>query len=156
MPNLNKVFLMGNLTRDPQLRYTPSQMAVCEFGLAVNRKSRLNSGEMKEEVTFVDITAWGKQAENISKYVTKGRPLYVEGRLTFDQWTGQDGQKRSKLRVTLENFQFLDSGRGGGQGAAQQAGGSQAAPGPGYSGPSGEGGEEYPYNQDMEDDTIPF
>ncbi len=162
MPNLNKVFLMGNLTRDPQLRYTPSQMAVCEFGLAINRRMRSNSGETKEEVTFVDVTAWGKQAENLSKYVAKGRPLFVEGRLTLDQWTGQDGQKRSKLRVTLENFQFIDSGRAGagGGGQGQYAGGGQAAPGQGYSGPSADqsgGGEDYPYNQDLpEDDTIPF
>ena len=152
MPNFNKVFLMGNLTRDPQLKYTQSQMAVCDFGLAINRKMRLASGEMKEETTFVDVTAWGKQGEAISKYVTKGRPLFVEGRLTLDQWQDKDGQKRSKLRVTLEKFEFLDSGGRGG--AAQGGGGSQAAPGPGYSGPSG-GGEEYPYNQDLDDDTIP-
>lgn len=157
MPNFNKVFLMGNLTRDPQLRYTPSQTPLCEFGLAVNRKMRLGSGEMKEETTFVDIVAWGKQAEALSKYVAKGRPLFVEGRLTFEQWQTQEGQKRSKLRVTLENFQFVDSGRGGGGQGGQ---GGAPGPGTGYAGPQGEpgggGGEDYPYNQDLDDDTIPF
>lgn len=149
MANYNKVLLIGNLTRDPQLRYTPSQMAVCEFGLAVNRKSRSSSGEQREEVCFVDITAWGKQAETISKYLAKGRQVFVEGRLTLDRWETQDGQKRSKLRVTLEGFQFLDSGRGGG---ARQGTGGPGGPTP--SGGGQGGGDEY--NQDLEDDTIPF
>lgn len=155
MANYNKVLLIGNLTRDPQLRYTPSQMAVCEFGLAVNRRRRSTSGEQQEETCFVEITAWGKQAETLSKYVTKGRQLFVEGRLTFDQWETQDGQKRSRLKVTLEGFQFLDSGKGGGRGAAAGGGGRpQAADGGGGAG--GGGGDDYPYNQDLEDDTIPF
>ena len=155
MANYNKVLLIGNLTRDPQLRYTPSQMAVCEFGLAVNRKSRSSSGEQREEVCFVDITAWGKQAETLAKYVTKGRQLFVEGRLTFDQWEAQDGQKRSKLKVTLEGFQFLDSGRGGPGGAAGGSGpASEKVPGTTGSAPASESGE---FNQEQpEDDTIPF
>jgi len=147
MANYNKVMLIGNLTRDPQLRYTPSQMAVCEFGLAVNRRRRSTSGEQQEEVCFVEITAWGKQAETLSKYVTKGRQLFVEGRLTFDQWEGKDGQKRSKLKVTLEGFQFLDSGRGG----AGAGGAREAAPEKGA-----DTKDDYPYNQELEDDTIPF
>lgn len=108
MANFNKIFLMGNLTRDPQLSYLPSQTAVVEFGIAVNRKWKSKDGEDKEEVCFVDCRAYGRTAENINKYLAKGRPLFVEGRLTFDSWTAQDGSKRSKHRVTVENFQFLD------------------------------------------------
>ena len=112
MANFNKIFLMGNLTRDPQLSYLPSQTAVVEFGIAVNRKWKSKGGEDKEEVCFVDCRAYGRTAENINKYLTKGRPLFVEGRLTFDSWTAQDGSKRSKHRVTVENFQFLGSASG--------------------------------------------
>jgi single-strand DNA-binding protein len=122
-------------------------MAVCEFGLAVNRRMRTSAGEQREEVCFVDITAWGKQAETIEKYVKKGQPLFVEGRLTFDQWQSQDGQKRSKLRVTLERFQFL----GGPRGAAK--------PGtaPGATEQPAEGPENSNQDQNLpEDDTIPF
>jgi len=118
MAGFNKVLLMGNLTRDPQLSYTPSQTAVVDFGLAVNRRWTGKSGESKEETCFVDCRAFGRQAENINKYLTKGRGVFVEGRLTFDSWTSQDGTKRSKHRVTVESFQFLggapsapDSGR---------------------------------------------
>ena len=136
MANFNKVFLMGNLTRDPQLSYLPSQTAVVDFGLAVNRRWTGKDGEKKEDTCFVDCTAFGRMAENINKYMSKGRPLFVEGRLTFDSWTGQDGTKRSKLKVTVENFQFLPSAAqaSGGQTEYQQADGvadSQAEPGPG-------------------------
>ncbi len=150
MANYNKVMLIGNLTRDPQLRYTPSQMAVCDFGLAVNRRMRTSGGEQKEETCFVDITAWGKQAETLSKYVTKGRQLFVEGRLTFDQWETQDGQRRTKLKVTLEGFQFLDSNRGAGGGGGDRAAGPAASQGE----DKGKGDDNY--NQDTEDDNIPF
>jgi single-strand DNA-binding protein len=115
MANFNKVFLMGNLTRDPQLSYTPNQTAVVDFGLAVNRKWKGQDGENKEETCFVDCQAFGRTAENINKYLTKGRPLFVEGRLTFNSWTAQDGTKRSKHRVTVENFQFLGSPGGAGR-----------------------------------------
>ena len=107
MANLNKVFLMGNLTRDPQLTYLPSQTAVVDFGLAVNRRWTGKDGSNKEETCFVDCRAFGRQAENINKYLSKGRQLFVEGRLDFDQWTAQDGTKRSKHRVTVERFQFI-------------------------------------------------
>jgi len=117
MSNFNKVLLMGNLTRDPQLSYLPSQTAVVEFGLAVNRKWKSKEGEAREETCFVDCRAFGRTAENLNKYMSKGRPLFVEGRLTFDSWTAQDGTKRSKHRVTVENFQFL--GGASGQGARQ-------------------------------------
>jgi single-strand DNA-binding protein len=109
MANFNKVLLMGNLTRDPQLSYLPSQTPVVDFGLAVNRRWTGKDGQAKEEVCFVDCRAFGKPAETINKYLTKGRAVFVEGRLTFDSWTAQDGSKRSKHRVTVENFQFLPS-----------------------------------------------
>lgn len=105
--NFNKIMLGGNITRDPQLSYLPSQTAVVEFGMAVNRKWKSKDGEQKEEVCFVDCRAFGKTAETLNKYVSKGDPLFIEGRLTFDSWQAQDGTKRSKHRVTVENFQFL-------------------------------------------------
>lgn len=107
MAGFNKILLMGNLTRDPQLSYTPNQTAVVEFGLAVNSKWTGKDGEAREETCFVDCRAFGRQAENINKYLTKGRPVFVEGRLTFDSWTAQDGTRRSKHRVTVQNCQFL-------------------------------------------------
>lgn len=128
MASFNKVMLMGNMTRDPQLRYTPNQTAVVDFGLATNRKWKSGDGQMKEEVCFVDCTAFGKPAETINKYMSKGRPIFVEGRLTFDSWTGQDGTKRSKLKVTVEGFQFIGSpSGGGGQGGGNNAAASSAA-----------------------------
>ena len=108
MASYNKVFLMGNLTRDPQVKHLPSQMVVVEFGLAVNRKYKTADGVDKEEVAFVDCTAFGRQAETISQYCTKGKPIFVEGRLKFDTWDDRaGGGKRSKLTVVVENFQFL-------------------------------------------------
>src|SRR5688572_30218472 len=108
MASYNKVFLMGNLTRDPQVKHLPSQMVVTEFGLAVNRKYKTADGVDKEEVAFVDCTAFGRQAETISQYCTKGKPIFVEGRLKFDTWDDRaGGGKRSKLTVVVENFQFL-------------------------------------------------
>lgn len=114
MANLNKVFLMGNLTRDPQLSYLPSQTPVVEFGLATNRRWNGQDGQPREETTFVDVVAYGRQAETISKYMKKGKPFFVEGRLKLDQWEAQDGTKRSKMRVILEGFQFIDSRPAGG------------------------------------------
>lgn len=111
MPNLNSVQLMGNLTRDPQLSYTPKGTAVTKLGLAINRKWKSDMGEAKEEVTFVDCDAFGKTAEAIAQYLKKGRPIFIQGRLKLDQWDDkQSGQKRSKLGVVIESFQFLDSG----------------------------------------------
>ncbi len=129
MANFNKILLLGNLTRDPQLSYTPNQTAVVDFGLAVNRKWTGQDGSAREETCFVDCRAFGKTAETINKYLTKGRPVFVEGRLTFDSWTAQDGTKRSKHRVTVENFQFLPGGGqpGGGQPGGGQPGGEQQA-----------------------------
>jgi len=107
MANLNKVLLIGNLTRDPELRTLPSGMAVCNFGMAINRNFTDREGNRREETTFVDVECFGKQAETISQYMNKGRGIFVEGRLKLDQWETPAGEKRSKLRVSLENFQFV-------------------------------------------------
>ena len=123
MANLNKVMLIGNLTRDPQLSYLPSQTAVVEFGIATNRKWKSQDGQQRDETCFIDCRAYGKTAETINKYLSKGRPVFLEGRLTFDTWTAQDGTKRSKHRVTVERFEFLSSGGGQGQGGGQDQGG---------------------------------
>jgi single-strand DNA-binding protein len=128
MANYNRVILAGNLTRDPQLTYTPSNTPVVEFGMAINRKWRDPQGNQKDEVCFVDLRAYGKPAELINQYMSKGRSLLVEGRLQYQQWTGQDGSKRSRHMVIVENFQFLGGGRPG-EGAppqaAEPAGGAQ-------------------------------
>ena len=117
MASLNKVFLMGNITRDLELKYLPSNTAVCDFGLATNRTWTGPDGVKKEEVTFVDCTSFGKQAEILAKFKKKGDPLFIEGRLKLDQWEAQDGSKRSKLKVVVDNFQFLNRGQPGGYGA---------------------------------------
>lgn len=119
MASFNKVILVGNLTRDPELRYTPSGTAIAKLALAVNRSWRTETGETREEVTFVDVDAFGKQAETIGQYLRKGRPILVEGRLKMDQWEDkQTGQKRSRLGVVLEVFRFLDSSQGRAEGGA--------------------------------------
>lgn len=108
MANFNKVFLMGNLTRDPEVRYTPKGTAIATIGLAVNRVWTTEGGEKKEEVTFVDVDVWGRQAETIGQYMSKGRPIFIEGRLKLDSWDDKEtGQKRSKMKVVCESFQFL-------------------------------------------------
>lgn len=108
MANVNKVILLGNVTRDPELTYLPSQTAVVSFGLAMNRKWKTQTGEAKEEVCFVDCQAFSKGAENLNKYVHKGDPLFIEGRLKLEQWENE-GIKHSRLRVIIENFQFLST-----------------------------------------------
>jgi len=114
MANFNKVIIAGNLTRDPELRYTPKGTAVARITLAVNRTWKSESGESKEEVSFVDVDVWGRQAEVIGQYMKKGRPLLVEGRLKQDTWEDKNTkQKQSKLKVVLESFSFIDSNRGG-------------------------------------------
>ncbi len=116
MANFNKILLIGNLTRDPQLSYTPNQTPVVDFGLATNRRWTGQDGSQREETCFVDCRMFGKRAEVINKYCKKGNPLFIEGRLTFDSWEAQDGTKRSKHRVTVMNFEFLGGGGGGGGG----------------------------------------
>lgn len=158
MANFNKVILAGNLTRDPELRYTPSGKAIVKFGMAINRNWTSETGEKREEVTFVDVDAFGRQAEVISQYLKKGRPVLVEGRLRLDQWDDkQTGQKKSRLGVVLESFSFLDSGgRGGGE-----AGGESHAPAPGGSGSPGRVAKATPPAADDADalpseDDVPF
>ncbi|PWU07387.1 MAG: single-stranded DNA-binding protein [Verrucomicrobia bacterium] len=113
MANVNKVILIGNVTRDPELKYTPKGTAVCDLGLAVNRYYTLDGGEKKEETTFVDVTLWGRQAEIAHQYLKKGSPVYIEGRLQLDTWEDkQTGQKRSRLRVIAENLQLLGARQG--------------------------------------------
>lgn len=107
MASLNKVFLMGNLTRDPELRYTPAGLAVASFGIAINRAWTAKTGEQKEEVCYVDINIFGRRAEVVGEYFSKGNPIFIEGRLQFNQWETKDGQKRSTLRVVADNFQFI-------------------------------------------------
>lgn len=124
MANLNKVMLMGNITRDPEVRYTPKGTAVADITIAVNRISTLDNGEKREEVTFVDVTLWGRTAEIAGEYLRKGRPVFIEGRLQLDSWDDkQSGQKRSKLKVVAESMQLIGARPGGG-GAA--GGGSEA------------------------------
>lgn len=165
MASFNRVILLGNLTRDPQLKYLPSNMAVCEFGLAVNHRWRDKDGNQREEVCFVDVSAFGRQGETINQYMTKGRPILIEGRLKLDTWTAQDGTKRSKHGVVVENFTFVGGrgeGGGGGEGGERQyserpqrsapaRGSSQAAvdPGPGQAYDAGE-------SRPPSGDDIPF
>ena len=124
MASFNKVMLMGNLTRDPELRYTASGAAVASFGLAVNRKFK-QGDEWKDEVCYVDITVWAKQAENCTEYLHKGSPVFIEGRLNFQSWDGDDGKKRSKLEVVANNVQFLPRA---GEGSPPSGGGGAQAP----------------------------
>ena len=144
MSSYNKVILLGNLTRDPQLSYTPNQTAVVEFGLATNRRWKGQDGQEKNEVCFVDCRMFGRRAEVVSKYFKKGSQIFLEGRLTFDSWQGQDGSKRSKLRVTVENFEFVGSGQRGSDQGPQEY--SQDPSGSGASaGPPGAGEDDIPF-----------
>ena len=164
MASLNKVFLIGNLTRDPDLRNTPSGASVCEFGLAVNRRFVAN-GQEKTETCFVDITVWNKSAENCKRFLEKGSPVMIEGRLQLDQWDDREGGgKRSKLRVVAEQVQFLTSRRDGGDGASaprndggyqQQRGYSRGSYGGGNQQPPPMPGNFSPDNGSAEED-IPF
>ncbi|MGV3532339.1 MAG: single-stranded DNA-binding protein [Chthoniobacteraceae bacterium] len=123
MPNLNRVLLMGNLTRDPEIKYTPKGTAVAELGLAINRVYSTDQGERREETTFVDVELWGRQAEIAGEYLKKGRPVFIEGRLKLDTWDDKTtGQKRSKMRVVGEAMQLL-GGREGGPGGGPGGGG---------------------------------
>jgi len=151
MANFNKVYLLGNITRDPEIRYTPKGTAIARLGLAVNRSWKTESGETREEATFIDVDAFGKQAETLGQYLRKGNPIFIEGRLRLDTWEDkQTNQKRSKLYVVLENFQFLGSKNegtapaGGGEPAQEQ---SQSSSPPMQSPPP---------NHLPDDDDVPF
>lgn len=130
--SFNKIILVGNLGKDPELRYTPQGAAVCSFTMATNEKRKGASGEMQDTTTWFRVTLWNKQAENASKYLTKGRPVYIEGRLRTEEWTDKDGKTRSSLEVHATDMQFIgnrgDDGGGGGGGSREYSGSSDAAP----------------------------
>jgi single-strand DNA-binding protein len=151
MANLNKVFLIGNLTRDPQLRYTPSGSPVADLGMAVNRKYKAQDGTWKDEVCYVNLTAWGKTAENAAEYLAKGRSIFVEGRLRFDQWEAKSGEKRSRLLVVVERLQFLGARPPGAEGGRGPARAEKAPEGEAEPGPPDDEPEVGP-----PDDNIPF
>jgi single-strand DNA-binding protein len=159
MPSYNKVLLMGNLTRDPELRYLPSNMAVVNIGLAINRRWRNQQGEMQEDTTFVDCEMFGRRAEVMNQYLRKGQPVFIEGRLRLDQWEDRDGNKRSKLKVIAESFEFIDSrGEGGPRSGDSESGGgaSRGRPAPR---PAGAGAGSAPpadAHPPMDEDDIPF
>ena len=154
MASFNKVILVGNLTRDPEVRYTPKGTAIAKLGLAVSRSWRSETGELKEEVTFVDVDAFGKTAETIGQYFKKGKPILIEGRLRLDTWEDkQTQQKRSKLGVVLENFRFIETRGDGAQGDARRA--SAAAP---VAASAGAAAPDLPPEPDMpaNEDDVPF
>lgn len=165
MANYNRVVLVGNLTRDPQLRYLPSQMAVVDFGMAINHRYRTKNGEEREEVCFIDVSAFGKQAEVINQYCSKGKQLLVEGRLKYDTWEDKNGGgKRSKHSVVVDNFQFLGGPGQGGRGDAAPHYEDDAGSAPPPRRPQGRPQQqqrpqaEQPYGdeQQFKDDDIPF
>jgi len=150
MASFNKVILLGNLTRDPEVRYTPKGSAVTDLGIAVNRQYTLENGEKREEVTFVDVTFWGRTAEVAGEYLKKGRPIFIEGRLQLDTWDDkQSGQKRSKLKVIGETMQMLGGPRGGGSSAEDggEGGGrtAKASAPPKSTVPAGPDDDEIPF-----------
>ncbi len=151
--NLNKVLLIGNVTQDPELRYVSSGTAVLDLGLAINRRTKQDDGTWGEETTFLDVTCWGRQAENCAEYLSKGRPVFVEGYLRLDQWQDKEsGQNRQRLRVTAQDVQFLGSGGGGGGSRrGGQGGGRGSGPRPPVDQPPGP-----PTDNDLSDDDIPF
>ncbi|GAA5123149.1 single-stranded DNA-binding protein [Luteolibacter yonseiensis] len=160
MANLNKVMLIGNLTRDPELRHTPKGTAVAELGLAINRVWNNDQGQKQEETTFVDVTLWGRQAELAQQYLGKGRSVYIEGRLQLDTWDDKEtGKKRSKLRIVGEVMQFLGSNTPGGNNSGGGGGYSDrpqsSAPQQQSSGPR-QGATAAPADEYQEDDDIPF
>ena len=149
--SVNRVFLMGNITRDIELKHTPSDQAVATIGLAVNRTFKTRDGETREETTFVDCEAWGRTAEVMSQYLSKGSPVFIEGRLKLDQWDDREtGKKRSKLKVVIDNFQFVDSK--GGDGGGGGGGGGRPAPVTADAGQGG-GGTDHP---PVDESDIPF
>ena len=156
MPNLNMVMLMGNLTRDPEIKYTPKGTAIANFGIAVNRTYTPEGGEKREEVTFIDLEAWGRTAEVIGEYFKKGRPIYVEGRLKLDQWDDKTtGKKMSKLRVVVDSFEFLGGREGGPGGGGDAAPEARSAP-PARRAPSAPPRPPADPDLDAAPDDIPF
>ena len=159
MASYNKVFLLGNLTRDPEVRYTPKGSAVADLGIAVNRQYTLDTGEKREEVTFVDVTFWGRTAEVAGEYLKKGRSVFIEGRLQLDTWDDkQSGQKRSKLKVIGEMMQMLGGRPGGGSGGGggDEGGSVEEAPRPRSGGSARSAAPPKGAPAEPDDDEIPF
>jgi single-strand DNA-binding protein len=157
MANLNRVLLIGNLTRDPDVRYTPKGTAVVDLGLAVNRVTTTEDGERREEVTFIDVTLWGRQAEIAEQYLKKGRPVFIEGRLQMDSWDDkQTGQKRTKLKVVGDTMQLLGSRQESGEGQSSSYNASSAAPRRSTSQAPAPRPEPRDPDLDAEPDDIPF
>jgi len=155
MSSFNKVILLGRLTRDPELRVTANGNHICKFSIATSRKFKGSDGVLKEETTFVDVDTFGRQAEVVSKYFSKGKPIFVEGRLRLDQWESQNGEKRSKLTVVLENFQFIGSREDEGRDSSSQG----ANTGYEQSSPPARAPEPVPSaasNQSDIDEDVPF
>jgi single-strand DNA-binding protein len=157
MANLNKVLLLGNLTRDPELRYTPKGTAVADVAVAINRVWNNEQNQRQEETTFVDITLWGRQAEIAQQYLTKGRGVFIEGRLQMDTWEDKaSGQKRSKLKVVAENLQFMPDGKGGSGGGFNATPGANGAQQSRPSPSAPVGGSSMDETGFQEEDDIPF
>lgn len=159
MANLNKVMLIGNLTRDPELKYTPKGMAIAQLGLAVNRVWSNEAGEKQEEVTFIDVEMFGRKAEVAAEYLKKGRPVFIEGRLKLDSWDDKaSGQKRSKLKVVGESLEFLGSREGGGGGGGESGGGEGRPQRPAAGRPTAPPPKRPPADPDLDapEDDIPF
>jgi len=154
--SLNKVLLMGNLTRDPEVKYTPKGTAVCDLGIAINDSYKAQDGTIKETVTFVDVEVWGRTAENCKQYLTKGRPVFVEGQLKLDQWETPQGEKKSKMRVRADRVQFLGGGPGrtGGGGEQRSSSSSPTDSGRTAARPASTVSEDTP--PPPVDDDIPF
>jgi single-strand DNA-binding protein len=148
MASLNKVFLMGNLTRDPEVRHTPKGTAVGDLAMAINMSYRAQDGTEKEEVCYVDVVVWGRQAETCRDYLSKGAPVFVEGRLQLDQWEGPEGEKKSRMRVRADRVQFLSRGGGAGGGARSGKGNPATA--------DDGGGKGSAPARDIPEDDVPF
>jgi single-strand DNA-binding protein len=154
--SLNKVLLMGNLTRDPEVKYTPKGTAVCDLGIAINDSYKAQDGTIKETVTFVDVEVWGRTAENCKQYLTKGRPIFVEGQLRLDQWETPQGEKKSRMKVRADRVQFLGGGPGrpGGGGEQRSSTSSSSDSGRTATRPASSVSEDAP--PPPSDDDIPF
>jgi single-strand DNA-binding protein len=165
MASLNKVFLIGNLTRDPERRALPSGMTVTDLRLAVSRKFRLQSGEDREETLFINVATFGKQAETVAKFMRKGRPILIEGRLRMEEWENKEGQKQSRISVVADHFQFLGGPERGGSAEMGDAASGAGSPGR-RPAPSGAGGGDYggedadagaaPEPGAKDEDNLPF
>lgn len=160
MPSYNKVILMGNLVRDPELRVTASGLSICRFGLAINRLFQTKDGEKKEEVTFVDVDCFGKTADTVAKYFSKGKPMFMEGRLKLDSWETPHGERRSRLGVILESFQFIADTGGNNSGGSGRSSGPRSQQAQGASGSRAR--SEYELERQSaggpadDDDDVPF